>query len=389
MYLASIDENTGHVLAHYLHTGAYQTLHNNKHVSPADEANVEFRRAILVYAAAKTHGIHGLQELAQDRIEHFGAEMGIFDVVGIIKDDFSKLLGDAAWFHDYLDEKTRVMFEEDHGVFARDDFLDCVSDVGLARVLAKCVVRLYNEKIELIASVEGASDVGSSGKASVEDCLSLTSEPAQKYATSSCPTRTHADQDCVASKRPLPDSPLEQHHAGYFSVEEEPMQAAEPEPTVSNLFSAFGWGKNKTNSTRRPKDGFAEAIEEMTEEAALEAIEEVIEVIEVIDEVVEVFEEVGDACIPATSSASIRAAQAEEVNECADYNIPDSWEDSQNMIEAGSEICPARVKHLLSGDEWRACRRCRAMVHQVAIQLVRTGHTAKGGYARVDQGLTR
>ena len=36
-------------------------------------------------------------------------------------------------------------FKEDHTVFSGNDFFDRINDVSLARVLAKCVVKLYNK----------------------------------------------------------------------------------------------------------------------------------------------------------------------------------------------------------------------------------------------------
>lgn len=60
----------------------------------------------------------------------------------------------------------------------------------------------------------------------------------------------------------------------------------------------------------------------------------------------------------------------------------------EQSIEAEDEICPVRAKHLL-GDEWQNCKQCRAILHQVAIQLVRAGHVGEEGYVVVDQMLTK
>lgn len=85
LHLPDVDESTGHVLVHYLYTGAYQTLDDMK-MSLVEEANIEFKRAVLVYRAASKYSVLGLQQLAKHEIERFGAEMNIFEVVEAIKD---------------------------------------------------------------------------------------------------------------------------------------------------------------------------------------------------------------------------------------------------------------------------------------------------------------
>ncbi|KAF1962410.1 hypothetical protein CC80DRAFT_160521 [Byssothecium circinans] len=209
--LADVDENTGHVLVHYLFTGAYQTLYNTG-ASLIDEVNIEFKRAVLAYTAAKKCRLHGLRELAKNEIQRFGTEMDIFAVIEAVKDDFSKLLGDTAWFHAYLDEKVEAVFEEDRTVFEGDKFFDRVNDVGLARVLAKCVARLYNNKIERMLSAERVPVVGTS-----EECRPDMSDPpideavveesftVEAIPEEDCPCSA---LECVAEEDPADDCPL-------------------------------------------------------------------------------------------------------------------------------------------------------------------------------------
>jgi hypothetical protein len=48
-----------------------------------------------VCIAAKTYELHRLQQLVKHKTEQFGTDMNIFDTVKVIKEDFSKLPGDA------------------------------------------------------------------------------------------------------------------------------------------------------------------------------------------------------------------------------------------------------------------------------------------------------
>ena len=53
-----------------------------------------------------------------------------------------------------LDKKLETAFKEDHTVFAGSDFFDRINGVSLPRVLAKCVVKLYNNKISRFPNTE-------------------------------------------------------------------------------------------------------------------------------------------------------------------------------------------------------------------------------------------
>ncbi|ORX94550.1 hypothetical protein BCR34DRAFT_669645 [Clohesyomyces aquaticus] len=146
VHLPNLDEGTSHVLVHYLYTGAYQTLGDAETV-PGQGANIEFRRAISAYKAAYKYGLSGLQELARHELERFSTKLNIFDVVKAIEGDCLTLPYDDARFSEYLNKKAKVAFEQDHTVFARKDLFKHINDVAFAKVMAKCIVRLYNDKI--------------------------------------------------------------------------------------------------------------------------------------------------------------------------------------------------------------------------------------------------
>ena len=90
IHLPDVDESTGHVLVHYLYTGAYQTLDNMK-TSSAKEVTIEFKRVFLVYAMAKTYELAGLQQLAMHEMKHHSIKMKVFNVFKTLSKDFSKL----------------------------------------------------------------------------------------------------------------------------------------------------------------------------------------------------------------------------------------------------------------------------------------------------------
>ncbi|CAO2655385.1 Nn.00g104490.m01.CDS01 [Neocucurbitaria sp. VM-36] len=191
VHLADVDGDTGHVLVHYLYTGAYQTLNDVEYSTTTKEV-VEFRRAVLAYIASKTYGLHELRQLAKVEIERFGAELNVFDVIEAIKDDFSKLPGQATWFHRYLELKVQAAFEADHTVFANDEFFDRINDVALTKMLARWVLQLYNNKVSTMINAE--NPVG------VPECT----PEAQDLPVEEAPT-----EECFASDEvPVEDCPI-------------------------------------------------------------------------------------------------------------------------------------------------------------------------------------
>jgi hypothetical protein len=40
-----------------------------------------------------------------------------------------------------------------------------------------------------------------------------------------------------------------------------------------------------------------------------------------------------------------------------------------------SSVCPFQNKHILEGEEWQSCKKCRATIYQLSIQLLHEGST--------------
>jgi len=144
-----VDESTGHTIVHYLYTDAYQTLNDYRNVE-----HTGFNRAMLVYVAATTYNLHGLQELARNEIRQFCANMNIFDVVKLVRENFSKPLKNATWFHDYLGDKIQAELEKDYTVFAKRNLFSRIHDASLASILGKHMTRLYISRISDLLNEE-------------------------------------------------------------------------------------------------------------------------------------------------------------------------------------------------------------------------------------------
>ncbi|USP82273.1 uncharacterized protein yc1106_09547 [Curvularia clavata] len=179
IYLPDLDEDTGHVLAHYLYTGTYQTL-DCMVTSENEELQIEFKRAVLAYVAARSLGLDGLEQLAKNKVEDFGAKMSIIDIVEAIQKDFSRIPIDATWFHEYFDlradesfdvkKRTDAAFElnrrendtvqDELALLAMINLFHRIENIALFRALAKPLLRTYHQLY--LALIEHSENIGKS-----------------------------------------------------------------------------------------------------------------------------------------------------------------------------------------------------------------------------------
>jgi hypothetical protein len=79
-------------------------------------------------------------------------------------------------------------------------------------------------------------------------------------------------------------------------------------------------------------------------------------------------------------------AQSENaVLEPSSSDFPNLDTASGYMKETESSVCPARARHLLEGDMWKDCEKCRALLCQVVVQLA--VHLDGDGYEMVNRML--
>ncbi|MCJ1242886.1 hypothetical protein MMC30_000082 [Trapelia coarctata] len=53
-----------------------------------------------------------------------------------------------------------------------------------------------------------------------------------------------------------------------------------------------------------------------------------------------------------------------------------------------NSLCAFRAKHLLYGDLWKSCMKCRAVIDQISLQLARDRSVDEGGYEIIERNLT-
>ena len=150
--LADVDVGTGHVLAHYLHTAAYQTLDDSEDEtadSPGTKtATNDFRKAVLTLGAATRFGLAGLQQLAQVEIARTGTDISLHDTIQIIQES---LIGGAfhenTWIQAYISEKVRSAYKRKFGLLSGSDMFSGIENPRVIKFLAQTVIGLYDEEI--------------------------------------------------------------------------------------------------------------------------------------------------------------------------------------------------------------------------------------------------
>jgi hypothetical protein len=137
--------DTGHTLAHYLHTGAYETM-DPQIDSLALTPFIKLKRALSVYFASTDCGLLGLQHLAMRDMTKHAVEMDLIDFLRAIKSDFNKF-DPVSWVHACLHKKAKAAFEEDHTVFRSEAFLENLESPTVNQYMMKCVTELYENKV--------------------------------------------------------------------------------------------------------------------------------------------------------------------------------------------------------------------------------------------------
>lgn len=144
-----MDESTGHTIVHYLYTKSFEAL-----ATMGDSANIGFTQALLVYiATAECSSLEGLQAAAVHEMEGHGSLLSIFEILSATDSYFSKLARES-WVHDYLPRRAREAFEEDHGIFKTEAFLESVGGAELYRFMMTCAIDLYDDKISRMTDAE-------------------------------------------------------------------------------------------------------------------------------------------------------------------------------------------------------------------------------------------
>lgn len=357
LYFPDVDTKTGHTLVHYLHKEAYETPITNDD-SPLLEAYTKLKAALLVYIATSKHDLVGLQQLAIHEIEEHGSNLDIFEILRTIDDDFSKLRPNS-WVHDYLQQKAKVAFEQDHTVFTNEAFLQDLNNASLIKFMARCTVNLYNTRLSQMLTTEK------------ELCPRLHTKDQCVQNRQLNDSTVELEQNVVFHMTPGDKIPVEEcdlqgvedvaTSEGFCTISCPPSEApdGEVEPCLYENNAGFGYGTPKhvieeirdqpcevtMETPIEPGPGVPDRVPDSPRPVSYEPTWEPSK-----DEI---------ASIPTENDALICVAPVEP--EPVDPDFPQESD--------GSPSCPFQTRHLLKGMGWKKCKRCRKTLKKLLVEV--------------------
>ena len=308
---------------------------------------INLKAAILVFIAATDHDLAGLQLLAKNEINDSSRELSLAAILKVIDEDFSRL-GPDSWIHEFVRHKARTAFESNRTVFTNETFLQDVNNTALVKFVMRCVINLYNaQDKQTLDTKESPTEVQNepgTEDAALSDDFSTISCPEPEAPTAYEPI-VESGCDTALASPPITSS------REWERSEPEPEPGPEPEPIS---YVPYSWRP----FIYKPIAGHA-----VVEEAAA---------IEVPDSIVE--------CCPVEDPDAVEEPTV--IEEPAAVEVPDPVEECYPVEEPAAaapecnpaedtygSYCPFQTRHVLKGDGWMHCWRCRAVVTRLAGQV--------------------
>lgn len=142
--LPDLDEDTAHTLVHYLYTRKYQTL--KSHASDKEGSISGYKLGVCVYCAATRYKLPGLAELAKQKIQSFGEDLSVLEILVASRENmFAELPDDEVWFNTYLEDAIKSAVSENPELFTKAGLLDqIVGNRKLLEIVMKAMVNTYS-----------------------------------------------------------------------------------------------------------------------------------------------------------------------------------------------------------------------------------------------------
>ena len=246
--LEDVDEDIGHTLVHYLYTGAYETL--NSEESPSfSRSMTEYKRACLVYCAAKRYELEKLAQHAAKQMELFDKELSLSQILDVARDVHPNMLESETWFPKYLKMKLEIAFEADMTVFTQEQFLNLFDKAAsFNKALVSIMAGILTSKI--------ASAVRNEGKTKLFTPLGSTYS--MPIVIEDCTVEEFVEEPAPwlrASKNPIKDCPPTTKKESRKTVLDDG-QLVWSDPSCEEDFSGSDIAAGKTQKGSKVKNAF-------------------------------------------------------------------------------------------------------------------------------------
>ena len=155
--LSDVDEDVGHTLVHYLHTGTYQTL-KLPGIPAIVQRLSEYKRSLRSYCVAKRYALNGLENLAKAHIDTSGKRIPFFDLLSITEELYGGVPSCDKWFVTFLENMIDAAFRTDKSLFTKGAFLNRIGDnTRYNLVLVNSIVRNLTKSSKVMTSSLGST----------------------------------------------------------------------------------------------------------------------------------------------------------------------------------------------------------------------------------------
>lgn len=146
--LSDISGDVAHTFVNFLYTGTYQTIDDPVALDSSGIAE-EYRKAVLVYQAARIHELPCLEALAKHYIELFGEEVAMSDMLRTTRGVFSALPDDEDWLPKYIERSLQRQLKVEGSDSNLEELYQVLGRVhGFDLAVMKMVFRLQSAELQ-------------------------------------------------------------------------------------------------------------------------------------------------------------------------------------------------------------------------------------------------
>ncbi|KAK4097555.1 hypothetical protein N658DRAFT_489084 [Parathielavia hyrcaniae] len=227
--LQGLPEDVGHVIVHFLHTGAYESL-KPKQTDAVAKQICELKTSIQAYAAARAYDLPDLMRLAEAQIAKNGDGLPLPAMLEVARDAYPTLTEADGWFLDYLQSRIRPHLQDPTTLLGSDTLDQISSIISPNRVLLRTLLELFCERI----AVRTTEPVASPPTANLAPGGAIT-DPGNSKPVSPLPSAL-SRKDSKGTPWPSPDNVASSPPVS----EAQPMPI--PHPVTSSLAPLPEWG---------------------------------------------------------------------------------------------------------------------------------------------------
>ncbi|CEJ62561.1 hypothetical protein PMG11_11058 [Penicillium brasilianum] len=237
--LSDISGDVAHTFVNFLYTGTYQTIDDPVAFDSSGIAE-EYRKAILVYQAARIHELPDLESLAKHYIELFGEGVSMSDMLRTTRGVFSALPDDEDWLPTYIERSLQRQLKIEGSDSNLEELYQVLGKVhGFDLAVMKMVFRLQSAELQTAhESLTEANQLIEASKKTIADYATEAPPEACSEDLVEASMEELVEQPADAPPHGSPDNLKELVEASAEELMSEPIEAS-PEDSLEQAEELF------------------------------------------------------------------------------------------------------------------------------------------------------